>query len=88
MDVLVTGGAGFLGSHLCDRLIAEGHQVICVDNLLTGNLLNLKQLENEPRFSFEEHDVTIPFDFGKVARSLRFSFRIAREPCGLCEIRH
>lgn len=66
MDVLVTGGAGFLGSHLCDRLIEEGHKVLCVDNLVTGNLQNLKQLEHETRFRFEKHDVSIPFDFGKV----------------------
>lgn len=66
MDVLVTGGAGFLGSHLCDRLIEEGHNVLCVDNLVTGNLQNLRQLEHETRFRFEQHDVSIPFDFGKV----------------------
>jgi dTDP-glucose 4,6-dehydratase len=66
VDVLVTGGAGFLGSHLCDRLIEEGHKVLCVDNLITGNLQNLKQLEHETRFRFEEHDVNIPFDFGQM----------------------
>jgi dTDP-glucose 4,6-dehydratase len=66
MDVLVTGGAGFLGSHLCDRLIAEGHHVVCVDNLITGSLKNIKQLENDARFSFEEHDASVPFDFGRV----------------------
>jgi dTDP-glucose 4,6-dehydratase len=66
VDVLVTGGAGFLGSHLCDRLIEEGHKVLCVDNLVTGNLQNLKQLEHETRFRFEEHDVSIPFDFGQM----------------------
>jgi dTDP-glucose 4,6-dehydratase len=66
MRVLVTGGAGFLGSHLCDVLIAEGHHVICVDNLVTGRLRNLKQLRNEPRFSFYQHDICEPFDFGPV----------------------
>jgi dTDP-glucose 4,6-dehydratase len=66
MHILVTGGAGFLGSHLCDRLIHEGHNVVCVDNLITGSLQNLKELERETRFRFQEHDVTIPFDFGKV----------------------
>jgi dTDP-glucose 4,6-dehydratase len=64
MRTLVTGGAGFLGSHLCDRLIAEGHSVLCVDNLITGNLRNLTQLEREPRFEFLNHDICLPFDPG------------------------
>jgi len=58
MRVLVTGGAGFLGSHLCDRLLAEGHEVIAMDNLLTGNLRNIAHLSDEPRFRFVRHDVT------------------------------
>ena len=58
MRVLVTGGAGFLGSHLCDRLLAEGHDVVAVDNLLTGNLRNIAHLEKQPRFRFVKHDVT------------------------------
>jgi dTDP-glucose 4,6-dehydratase len=66
MRILVTGGAGFLGSHLCDRLISEGHTVVCVDNLITGRLSNLEHLRNEPLFSFEHHDVSTPFDFGAV----------------------
>ncbi len=66
MRVLVTGAAGFLGSHMCDALIAEGHTVVAVDNLLTGNKNNLRQLANEPRFSFEQHDICQPFDFGHV----------------------
>jgi dTDP-glucose 4,6-dehydratase len=66
MRVLVTGGAGFLGSHLCDALLSEGHHVIAVDNLLTGNPENLKHLANEPRFSWEIHDICTPFDFGKI----------------------
>jgi len=73
MDVLVTGGAGFLGSHLCDRLIGEGHNVLCVDNLLTGRLMNLKQLENESRFRFEEQDISIPFDVGRVDYIFHFA---------------
>jgi dTDP-glucose 4,6-dehydratase len=64
MRVLVTGGAGFLGSHLCDVLVAEGHHVVCVDNLVTGRLRNLDQLRNEPRFAFHQHDICEPFDFG------------------------
>lgn len=57
---LVTGGAGFLGSHLCDRLIAEGHEVICLDNLLTGSLKNIQHLIGNPRFRFVQADVTGP----------------------------
>src|SRR5450755_3460936 len=58
MRVVVTGGAGFLGSHLCDRLLAEGHDVVAVDNLLTGNLRNIAHLADEKRFRFVRHDVT------------------------------
>ena len=58
MRVVVTGGAGFLGSHLCDRLLAEGHEVIAVDNLLTGNVRNIAHLADEKRFRFVRHDVT------------------------------
>jgi dTDP-glucose 4,6-dehydratase len=58
MRMVVTGGAGFLGSHLCDRLLAEGHDVVAVDNLLTGNLRNIAHLADEKRFRFVRHDVT------------------------------
>lgn len=58
MRVLVTGGAGFLGSHLCDRLLAEGHTVVAMDNLVTGNTDNIAHLAGNPRFSFVKHDVT------------------------------
>jgi dTDP-glucose 4,6-dehydratase len=65
-NILVTGAAGFLGSHLCDSLLAEGNSVIGVDNLCTGKLANLSHLERESRFSFLEQDITKPFDAGKV----------------------
>ena len=58
--VLVTGGAGFLGSHLCDRLIKEGSEVICVDNLFTGSKDNIRHLLSNPYFEFIRHDVTEP----------------------------
>jgi len=58
MRVLVTGGAGFLGSHLSDRLIAEGHHVIAMDNLITGSTDNIAHLAGNPRFQFVKHDVT------------------------------
>jgi dTDP-glucose 4,6-dehydratase len=57
MRVLVTGAAGFLGSHLCDRLLADGHRVIAMDNYLTGNSGNLAHLRSEPAFQFVLHDV-------------------------------
>lgn len=58
--VLVTGGAGFLGSHLCDRLIEEENDVLCVDNLFTGRKQNIAHLMNNPFFEFMRHDVTFP----------------------------
>jgi UDP-glucuronate decarboxylase len=58
--ILVTGGAGFLGSHLIDRLLAEGQEVLCVDNLYTGSKRNIDHLAGEPRFEFLRHDVTFP----------------------------
>jgi dTDP-glucose 4,6-dehydratase len=65
-NILVTGAAGFLGSHLCDSLLAAGDSVIGVDNLSTGSLANLSHLERESRFRFLEQDITKPFDAGKV----------------------
>jgi UDP-glucuronate decarboxylase len=59
-SVLVTGGAGFLGSHLIDRLLAQGHEVICADNLYTGTKRNVEHLLGNPRFEFIRHDVTFP----------------------------
>jgi UDP-glucuronate decarboxylase len=58
--ILVTGGAGFLGSHLCDRLLADGHDVICVDNFFTGRKQNVEHLTGHPHFELMRHDVTFP----------------------------
>jgi dTDP-glucose 4,6-dehydratase len=60
LRILVSGGAGFVPSHVCDRLIQEGHTVVAVDNFLTGRRTNLAQLEGHPRFTFVEHDVSLP----------------------------
>jgi dTDP-glucose 4,6-dehydratase len=73
MRILVTGAAGFLGSHLTDALLADGHSVLGVDNLCTGSLRNLDHLRNEPRFEFREHDICLPFDFGKVEYVFNFA---------------
>jgi dTDP-glucose 4,6-dehydratase len=59
---VISGAAGFIGSHLCDRLLSEGHQVLGLDNLITGSLRNINHLRNEPRFEFRECDVTRPFE--------------------------
>jgi len=63
---LVTGGAGFLGSHLCDALLADGYTVVAVDNLLTGRTANVDHLRTEPRFEFRQLDICDPFDCGEV----------------------
>jgi dTDP-glucose 4,6-dehydratase len=71
---VITGGAGFLGSHLCERFVAEGHHVIAVDNLITGNLANLDPLRNEPRFSYIQHDVSRTIEIpGQVDFVLHFA---------------
>ncbi|HAA01835.1 MAG TPA: NAD-dependent dehydratase, partial [Syntrophobacteraceae bacterium] len=58
--ILVTGGAGFLGSHLCERLVAEGNDVLCVDNLYTGSKRNIVHLIGNPYFELQRHDITFP----------------------------
>ena len=66
MRVLVPGGAGFIGSHLCEALLGEGHHVVCVDNLITGSLRNIEHLRNESRFEFIQQDINEPYDPGKM----------------------
>src|SRR5579862_5105835 len=73
MRVLITGAAGFLGSHLTDALLGEGHSVIGADNLCTGSLRNLEHLDREPRFEFLEHDITQEFDPGHVDYVFNFA---------------
>jgi len=74
MKVVVTGGAGFLGSHLCDLLISQGHSVICVDNLITGRTANIEHLLKNSKFEFREHDVTEPIRIdGRVDYVLHFA---------------
>ena len=71
--ILVTGAAGFLGSHLCDHLLADGHSIVGVDNLCTGSHANLAHLANESRFRFVEQDICQPFDVGAVDYVFNFA---------------
>jgi len=70
---LITGGAGFLGSHLADALLAEGWNIVVVDSLITGNLANIQHFENEPRFEFREQNICDPFDPGTVDYVFHFA---------------
>ncbi|AIC25249.1 NAD-dependent epimerase/dehydratase family protein [Rhizobium etli bv. mimosae str. IE4771] len=74
---LVNGGAGFLGSHLCERLLLRGHSVICLDNFSTGRRVNVDHLQSNPRFRIIEHDVRQPFD---IEASLIFNFASPASP--------
>ena len=76
---MVSGAAGFIGSHLCDRLLADGHSVVGLDNLITGSRRNLAHLANHPRFRFVEHDVTQPLEARRALRS-RLAPGVAGEP--------
>ncbi|MEW6438253.1 MAG: UDP-glucuronic acid decarboxylase family protein [Pseudomonadota bacterium] len=80
--ILVTGGAGFLGSHLCERLLADGHDVLCVDNFFTGSKANIAHLFENPRFELMRHDITFPlyvevdeiFNFACPASPIHYQF--------------
>jgi dTDP-glucose 4,6-dehydratase len=63
MRTLITGGAGFVGSHLCERFLALGHEVVCVDNFITGTLGNVEHLRSHPGFQFRRHDISHPFEY-------------------------
>lgn len=72
--IVVTGGTGFLGSHLCERLLGEGYEVVCVENLITGSEENLRPLERHSGFTIFQHDVTESFDIpGPVDAVLHFA---------------
>lgn len=65
MKILITGGAGFIGSHLCDFLIGKGHRVICMDNLITGKMENISHLQGNPSFKFINHNVSVHIDLAE-----------------------
>jgi dTDP-glucose 4,6-dehydratase len=81
MRILITGAAGFLGSHLCDRLLADGHEVIGLDNFVTGNPGNIAHLMGNPKFSFQRHDVSnYIFVNGKVDAVMHFASPASPNP--------
>jgi dTDP-glucose 4,6-dehydratase len=74
MRTLITGGAGFVGSHLCERFLNEGHEVLCVDNCITGNLTNVEHLRTHDRFAFVRHDISHPLEIdGPLDNILHFA---------------
>jgi dTDP-glucose 4,6-dehydratase len=74
LKTVITGGAGFIGSHLCERFLNDGHDVVCVDNLLTGNRRNIEHLRDHVRFRFQEHNVSEPIEVdGPVDNVLHFA---------------
>src|SRR5437764_13807980 len=74
MRTLITGGAGFIGSHLCERFLAQGHDVICVDNLITGSLANIEPFRSNHHFTFYHHDISHPLPIdGAVDNVLHFA---------------
>ncbi|MCX7665557.1 MAG: SDR family oxidoreductase [Gemmataceae bacterium] len=74
MRTLITGGAGFIGSHLCERFLAEGHEVVCVDNFITGSIPNLDPFRDHPRFKFIGHDISNPLKIpGPIDNVLHFA---------------
>jgi UDP-glucuronate decarboxylase len=75
--VLVAGGAGFIGSHLCDRLIGEGAEIVCLDNFLTGRRANVRHLEADPRFALVEHDVIDPLQRLPLGAPITHIFNLA-----------
>ena len=82
---LVTGGAGFLGSHLCDRLRSEGHRVLCIDNLVTGSEENLKQRSSDPDFRFIHHDISRPIEIDEPLDNI-FHFASPASPIDYLEL--
>jgi dTDP-glucose 4,6-dehydratase len=74
MRTIITGGAGFIGSHLCERFLERGDEVVCIDNLITGSSSNIEHLRNNPRFWYEEHDISEPIKVaGAVDNVLHFA---------------
>ena len=74
MRIIISGGAGFIGSHLCEYLLKKGNQVICIDNLLTGRTENLKEIINNKKFELIEHDITHPLE---LSRNIDWIFHLA-----------
>lgn len=78
INALVAGGAGFIGSHLCDRLIKNGYRILCIDNLYTGRIENVCHLQRDVRFSFVNQDVTVSINYDDI--SLVFSLACPASP--------